>query len=185
MAGEGAILPPKKPLPTVAPLKIDESVAKEHGNTTFGVAQQHYGESWERDRQSKPLDTWSVDLVADWLHRVRRLPGYVSPFLDAEIDGAALVALMAKTEENEAEWLKLGVSATHRLQISKAVRNHGVSVSGEGATDGEISGFGKLMAMWEKGYVPEVDEDASEEEVCTPLLAHMHSSRARGIACCT
>ena len=54
--------------------------------------------------------------MADWLHRNRRFPQYVTPFLDAEIGGGRLVKMLPKSADNAAKWLALGVSAPHQLQ---------------------------------------------------------------------
>lgn len=171
-------LPPKKVLPKLAAAAVGTTPQKEHGNVSFGVAQQHYAQGWEKEREEKLMDAWSVDIVADWIHRVRRMPKHVNAFLDQEIDGARLLGLMPRTQENELEWKELGVSVKDRIQISKAVRQyveHEVEI--EGGAEEAAGGFTKLLSMWEKGYVPEVDEEVEAEE--KELLAKVRQEQAK------
>ncbi len=171
-------LPPKKVLPKLAAAAVGTTPQKEHGNIAFGIAQQHYQEDWEKEREEKQMDEWSVDAVADWLHRMRRLPQYVNSFLDEEIDGARLLGLMPRTKENELEWKQLGVSVKDRIQISKAVRQyveHEIEI--DGGDDDGAGGFTQLLSMWEKGYVPEVDEEAGAEE--KELLTQVRQEQAK------
>ena len=168
-------LPPRLAVPKVAPKAISEAVTAEHGNTTFAVAQLHYGGEWEKQRTSMPLETWSADHVADWMHRIRRMPGLVDAFLDADVDGAKLVQLLSPTQADT--WKQLGVGDDDRIKIQKAVRQYVVHASGDGGVEGgeEMSGFAKLMSMWESGYTPEVDEDCDEEE--TALLKEVRQQQ--------
>jgi hypothetical protein len=171
-------LPPKKVLPKLAAAAVGTTPQKEHGNIAFGIAQQHYQQDWEKEREEKQMDEWSVDAVADWLHRMRRLPQYVNAFLEEEIDGARLLGLMPRTKENELEWKQLGVSVKDRIQISKAVRQyveHEIDI--DGGEDDTAGGFTQLLSMWEKGYVPEVDEEAEAEE--KELLTQVRQEQAK------
>ena len=171
-------LPPKKVLPKLAAAAVGTTPQKEHGNIAFVIAQQHYQQDWEKEREDKQMDGWSVDAVADWMHRMRRLPQYVNAFLEEEIDGARLLGLMPRTKENELEWKQLGVSVKDRIQISKAVRQyveHEVEI--DGGEDDAAGGFTQLLSMWEKGYVPEVDEEAEAEE--KELLTQVRQEQAK------
>ena len=165
-------------LPKLQAAAVGLTPQKEHGNIAFGIAQEHYAKDWDKARDDTTMDVWPVDVVTDWVHRVRRMPQYVNSFLDEEIDGARLLGLMPRTKENELEWKHLGVSVKDRIQISKAVRQyveHEVEI--DGGDEEAAGGFGKLLSMWEKGYVPEVDEEVEAEE--KELLALVRQEQAK------
>ena len=165
-------------LPKLQAAAVGLTPQKEHGNIAFGIAQEHYAKDWEKARDDTTMDVWSVDVVTDWIHRVRRMPQYVNSFLEQEIDGARLLGLMPRTKENELEWKQLGVSVKDRIQISKAVRQyveHEVEI--DGGEEEAAGGFTKLLSMWEKGYVPEVDEEVEAEE--KELLALVRQEQAK------
>ena len=160
-------LPQKKALPTLSIKPVGDNPAADHGVTSFGLYQLEHSGTLEAERADKPFEEWSVDAVADWLHREKRFPEYVSAALDAEISGSVLVSMLANSKDNDEKWEDLKISKPHRLQISKAVRLFVAHAPGE--SDGLVAaekktGIAGLIGMWESsGFTPEVDEDIEEE----------------------
>eukprot|EP01052_Picozoa_sp_SAG31_P022242 SAG31_NODE_1760_length_7322_cov_2.480011_1_plen_374_part_00 len=175
-------LPAKKALPTLSLKPVGDNPAADHGNTSFGIYQLEHSNKLEKERADQPFPQWSVDALADWLHREKRFPEYVSAFLEADISGAKLVSMLANTVENEEAWSELKVSKMHRIQISKAVRQYVAHAPGDtddigGSVVEEKTGIAALIGMWERGgYTPEVDDDVAK--VDQDLLTKVRKEQA-------